>query len=191
MIENVKPFTISEHQKYEKCSDAFKCKEHYVGMSEAIKSVQNTYVKTITPTKVDKVLKFQATLGNGTQEMDSDEWLKENFCTLYNYFTRICMMKKILKEWYTAGRDLVKDHIAEHDNWDGLFTNMVELTELSLDKMCGHVDKEESPTFDGILAGYEVIPPGVVKEHIKNIGLWCEPKEKAYFRKVLRMKNWM
>eukprot|EP00957_Ditylum_brightwellii_P194173 14787344-Ditylum_brightwellii.AAC.1 len=59
---------------------------------------------------------------------------------------------------------------------------MAKLTELNLDKMCGHVDKEESPKFNGILAGYEVISPGMVKQHIKNIGLWREPKEKAYFQ---------
>ena len=65
---------------------------------------------------------------------------------------------------------------------DGLFTNMVELTELNLDKSCGHVDKAESPKFDGILAGYEVMPPVTVKQHINSIGSWREPKEKAYFQ---------
>ena len=66
---------------------------------------------------------------------------------------------------------------------DGLFMNMVELTELNLDKICGHVDKAESPKFDGILAGYEVMPPVTVKQRINSIGSWCEPKEKAYFQK--------
>eukprot|EP00957_Ditylum_brightwellii_P126393 9635482-Ditylum_brightwellii.AAC.1 len=60
---------------------------------------------------------------------------------------------------------------------------MVELTELNLDKICGHVEKEESTRFDGILAGYEVIPPDIMKQCIKNIGLWHEPKEKEYFQK--------
>eukprot|EP00957_Ditylum_brightwellii_P105208 8019507-Ditylum_brightwellii.AAC.1 len=59
---------------------------------------------------------------------------------------------------------------------------MAELTELNLDRICGHLDNEESPKFDGILAGYEVIPSDVVKQCIKNIGLWCDPKEKAYFQ---------
>eukprot|EP00957_Ditylum_brightwellii_P014407 1084429-Ditylum_brightwellii.AAC.1 len=53
---------------------------------QVIKNIQNNYVKTITPTMEDNVLKFHATLGNGAQEMVTDEWLKENFCTLYNYF---------------------------------------------------------------------------------------------------------
>eukprot|EP00957_Ditylum_brightwellii_P029710 2246039-Ditylum_brightwellii.AAC.1 len=48
--------------------------------------------------------------------------------------------------------------------------------------MRGHVDKLESPKFDGILAGYEVTPPDVVKQHINTIGSWLEPKEKAYFQ---------
>eukprot|EP00957_Ditylum_brightwellii_P083857 6373642-Ditylum_brightwellii.AAC.1 len=72
-IEKVKPSTRSEHWKYEKCSDAFKHEEHYVGMSEVIKNVKNNYVNTITPAMVDKVLKIQATLGNGAQEIVSDE----------------------------------------------------------------------------------------------------------------------
>eukprot|EP00957_Ditylum_brightwellii_P031233 2367482-Ditylum_brightwellii.AAC.1 len=52
---------------------------------QVIKNVQKNYVRTIIPTKVDGVLKFQATLGNGAKEMVRDEWLKENFCTMYNY----------------------------------------------------------------------------------------------------------
>eukprot|EP00957_Ditylum_brightwellii_P100586 7666941-Ditylum_brightwellii.AAC.1 len=59
---------------------------------------------------------------------------------------------------------------------------MVELTKLNLDKICGHVDKVESPKYNGILAGYEVMPPVLVKQRIDTIGLWCEPKEKAYFQ---------
>ena len=76
--------------------------------------------------------------------------------------------------------------IADSYTIDGLFTNMVEFTELNLDKICGHVDKVESPKFDGILAGYEVIPPVMVKQHINVIGLWREPKEKAYFQKSVK-----
>eukprot|EP00957_Ditylum_brightwellii_P191788 14600368-Ditylum_brightwellii.AAC.1 len=53
---------------------------------KVIENVQNNHVQTITPTMVDGVLKFRATLGNGAKEMVSDKWLKENFCTLYNYF---------------------------------------------------------------------------------------------------------
>eukprot|EP00957_Ditylum_brightwellii_P007782 589394-Ditylum_brightwellii.AAC.1 len=34
MVEKVVPSTRSDNQKYEKCSDAFKLGEHYVGMSE-------------------------------------------------------------------------------------------------------------------------------------------------------------
>eukprot|EP00957_Ditylum_brightwellii_P068911 5230750-Ditylum_brightwellii.AAC.1 len=66
---------------------------------------------------------------------------------------------------------------------------MVELTEINLDKICGHVDKEESSKFDRILAGYEVIPPDVVKDCIKNIGLWHEPKENAYFQESVEDKE--
>eukprot|EP00957_Ditylum_brightwellii_P105241 8021678-Ditylum_brightwellii.AAC.1 len=36
---------------------------------QVIKNVQKNCVKTITPTKIDGVLKFQATLGNGAKEM--------------------------------------------------------------------------------------------------------------------------
>eukprot|EP00957_Ditylum_brightwellii_P072628 5518695-Ditylum_brightwellii.AAC.1 len=53
---------------------------------KAIENVWNKYVQTITPTMEDGVLKFQDTLGNGAKEMVSDDCLKENFCTLYNYF---------------------------------------------------------------------------------------------------------
>eukprot|EP00957_Ditylum_brightwellii_P003529 267287-Ditylum_brightwellii.AAC.1 len=53
---------------------------------KVIENVQNNDVQTITPTMEDGVLKFQATLGNGAQEMVTDEWLKENFCSLYNCF---------------------------------------------------------------------------------------------------------
>eukprot|EP00957_Ditylum_brightwellii_P120159 9168575-Ditylum_brightwellii.AAC.1 len=59
---------------------------------------------------------------------------------------------------------------------------MVELAKLNLDKKFGHVDKVESPKFDGILAGYEVKPPVMVKQSIDAIGLWHEPKEKVYFQ---------
>eukprot|EP00957_Ditylum_brightwellii_P167382 12743026-Ditylum_brightwellii.AAC.1 len=68
---------------------------------------------------------------------------------------------------------------------------MVELTELNLDKIYGHVNKVESPKFDGIFAGYEVIPPVMVKQRINTMGLWCEPKERHIFRKVLKMTIWM
>eukprot|EP00957_Ditylum_brightwellii_P149516 11386037-Ditylum_brightwellii.AAC.1 len=47
-----------------------------------IENVRNNYVQTIKPTMVDGVLKFETTLGNGAQEMASDEWLKKNFSTL-------------------------------------------------------------------------------------------------------------
>eukprot|EP00957_Ditylum_brightwellii_P103081 7855394-Ditylum_brightwellii.AAC.1 len=53
---------------------------------QVVNNVWNTYAQTITLTMVDKVLKFQSTLGNGAQEMVSDEWLNENFCTLYKDF---------------------------------------------------------------------------------------------------------
>eukprot|EP00957_Ditylum_brightwellii_P201485 15325856-Ditylum_brightwellii.AAC.1 len=36
---------------------------------QVVKNIQNNYVKAITPTMVDEVLNFQATLGNGAQEM--------------------------------------------------------------------------------------------------------------------------
>eukprot|EP00957_Ditylum_brightwellii_P002566 196828-Ditylum_brightwellii.AAC.1 len=55
---------------------------------------------------------------------------------------------------------------------------MVELTKFNLDTICGHVDKVESPKFDGIIAGYEVMPPVMVKQHIDAIGSWRAPKEK-------------
>eukprot|EP00957_Ditylum_brightwellii_P117009 8925255-Ditylum_brightwellii.AAC.1 len=63
---------------------------------------------------------------------------------------------------------------------------MVELTTLNLDKICGHEDKVESPKFDGILAGYEMMPPVTVKQLINAIGLWHEPKEKAYFQESIK-----
>eukprot|EP00957_Ditylum_brightwellii_P100224 7637835-Ditylum_brightwellii.AAC.1 len=44
---------------------------------QAIKNSQNNYVQTITPMMVDKVLKFQITLDNGTQEMVSGNLLKQ------------------------------------------------------------------------------------------------------------------
>ena len=65
----------------------------------------------------------------------------------------------------------------------------LELTQLSLDKVCGHVDKVESPKFDGILAGYEVMPPDMVKQCINAIRLWQEPKEKLYFQKSVKSDN--
>eukprot|EP00957_Ditylum_brightwellii_P205548 15344343-Ditylum_brightwellii.AAC.1 len=69
MIEKMKLYTRSDHQTYKKCSNAFKHEEHYVVISEVIKNVQNSYLKTTTPTMEDEVLKLQATLGNGAQEM--------------------------------------------------------------------------------------------------------------------------
>eukprot|EP00957_Ditylum_brightwellii_P104011 7924805-Ditylum_brightwellii.AAC.1 len=48
---------------------------------KVIKSMQNNFVQTITPKLEDGVLKFEATLGNGTKEMVSDEWLKGNIGT--------------------------------------------------------------------------------------------------------------
>eukprot|EP00957_Ditylum_brightwellii_P017162 1293877-Ditylum_brightwellii.AAC.1 len=61
---------------------------------------------------------------------------------------------------------------------DGAFMNMVELTKLNLDKICGHVDRVESPKFDRILAGYKVKPPATVKQRIDAAGSWRVPKEK-------------
>eukprot|EP00957_Ditylum_brightwellii_P196595 14979065-Ditylum_brightwellii.AAC.1 len=63
---------------------------------------------------------------------------------------------------------------------------MVELTKLNLDKICGHVNKVESPKFDGILAGYKVKPPVTMKQCINAIGPWREPKEEAYFQKSVK-----
>eukprot|EP00957_Ditylum_brightwellii_P167050 12717365-Ditylum_brightwellii.AAC.1 len=68
---------------------------------------------------------------------------------------------------------------------------MVKLTESNLVKICGHVDKEESPKLDRILAGPQVIPPGVVKKCIQNIGFWRDQKKRHIFRQVLMMKNWI
>eukprot|EP00957_Ditylum_brightwellii_P134387 10245004-Ditylum_brightwellii.AAC.1 len=41
-------------------------------LAKDIENVQNNYVQTIKPTMVDDVLKFEATLGNGAQEIGSD-----------------------------------------------------------------------------------------------------------------------
>eukprot|EP00957_Ditylum_brightwellii_P057180 4332463-Ditylum_brightwellii.AAC.1 len=66
---------------------------------------------------------------------------------------------------------------------------MVELTKLDLDKMCGHVDKVESPKIDGILAGYEVKPPAMVKQLIDDTGSWRAPKEKVYFQEIVESES--
>eukprot|EP00957_Ditylum_brightwellii_P184825 14077477-Ditylum_brightwellii.AAC.1 len=59
---------------------------------------------------------------------------------------------------------------------------MLELTKSNLDKICGHVDKVESSKYEGIFAGYEVIPPTRVQQHINTEKFWPEPKLKAYFQ---------
>eukprot|EP00957_Ditylum_brightwellii_P197553 15050673-Ditylum_brightwellii.AAC.1 len=53
---------------------------------KVVENFRNNSVQTIKPTMVDDVSKFKATLGNVAQEMVSDDWLKENFCTLHNSF---------------------------------------------------------------------------------------------------------
>eukprot|EP00957_Ditylum_brightwellii_P022813 1720934-Ditylum_brightwellii.AAC.1 len=53
---------------------------------KVIENMRNNYVWTITPKLENDVLKSKATLGNGAKEKVSDEWLKENYCTLYNYY---------------------------------------------------------------------------------------------------------
>eukprot|EP00957_Ditylum_brightwellii_P170480 12976665-Ditylum_brightwellii.AAC.1 len=53
---------------------------------KVIENMRNNFVQTITPKLEDDVLNFEAKLGNGAKEMVSDEWLKEIFCTLFNYF---------------------------------------------------------------------------------------------------------
>eukprot|EP00957_Ditylum_brightwellii_P093668 7132713-Ditylum_brightwellii.AAC.1 len=72
---------------------------------QVIKNAEKNYVKTITPINDEEVLKFQATLGCPVQRKCKGE---EN-CAFSNIAN--------LKEWYTSGRDLVNDHLAQHDNW--------------------------------------------------------------------------
>eukprot|EP00957_Ditylum_brightwellii_P184724 14069411-Ditylum_brightwellii.AAC.1 len=79
---------------------------------KVVKNIQNNYVQSIKPTMVDDVLKFQAILQNGVQEMVSIEWLMENFCTLYN-----CFYKELHdKENLDTELDLPEGHIDMFSN---------------------------------------------------------------------------
>eukprot|EP00957_Ditylum_brightwellii_P199210 15186128-Ditylum_brightwellii.AAC.1 len=57
-----------------------------MNLVKVVENIRNNFVRTITPRFENDALKFEATLGNDAKEMVSDEWLKENFCTLYNFY---------------------------------------------------------------------------------------------------------
>eukprot|EP00957_Ditylum_brightwellii_P188737 14366726-Ditylum_brightwellii.AAC.1 len=104
---------------------------------------------------------------------------------------------------YTPGRELVEEHIFEHEDWDEWMNSKffigcqllrqkfrydIKYLKDDFDVMRdadGHY-VVESPKFEGILAGYEVMPPVMVKQRIDTIGLWHEPKEKAYFQEIVK-----
>ena len=51
-----------------------------------IENTRKNFVKSIKPAFEKSELKFESTLENGAKVMVSDEWLKENFCTLYTIY---------------------------------------------------------------------------------------------------------
>eukprot|EP00957_Ditylum_brightwellii_P068568 5205953-Ditylum_brightwellii.AAC.1 len=54
---------------------------------KVIKNVHNNYVKAICPFREDdRKLKFKGILGNGTTELITEEWLKENFSSIYTVY---------------------------------------------------------------------------------------------------------